>query len=105
MIIDVLADIALIYFLGRTGHKTYSALTASVFGSNMGLFVELSLVVYTWGAIVAYLVVIGNSVNTVLEAFQVTGILGQSCVLFALLRSPAAACFVWEQAKRTWTCA
>ena len=56
----------------RTGHKTYSSLATNTFGPKVGILIEATLVIYCFGAVVAYLVVIGSSFNAVLSAFNVT---------------------------------
>lgn len=87
----------------KTGLKTYSSLTTGTFGPSVGRFIEVTLVVYCFGAVIAYFVVIGSSLNTVLDAFGVTGFFSASpaCLLARSVRPLLTRAVVVASAQAT----
>mmetsp|Transcript_29763 Transcript_29763/g.72516 ORF Transcript_29763/g.72516 Transcript_29763/m.72516 type:complete len:531 (+) Transcript_29763:56-1648(+) len=74
--LNLLLESADVIFRGRgmTGGRciTYSQLVTEILGERSGIFLEAVLVVYSFGTVVGYFLVISASVNSVCRSFHVS---------------------------------
>mmetsp|Transcript_20716 Transcript_20716/g.50826 ORF Transcript_20716/g.50826 Transcript_20716/m.50826 type:complete len:555 (+) Transcript_20716:261-1925(+) len=71
MLVDT-ADVVL-FARGATGGRSisYSELVTQILGPNWGIMLEITLVVYCFGTIVGYLLVIGKAIGGLCQAVQI----------------------------------
>jgi hypothetical protein len=57
----------LVSALITTGARSYEELTVSVFGKRMGLLVELNIIVFCFGTVIAYTVAVGDILKPLIK--------------------------------------
>ena len=57
----------LVSALITTGARSYEELTVSVFGKRMGVLVELNIIVFCFGTVIAYTVAVGDILKPLIK--------------------------------------